>query len=89
MISRMAAVYAVVFTGGFLLGLLTVEVSEWFVVPLVLLVIGGGLLLMQRFRCPQCNKPVLINPIRILGTEIWICTVLPPPKCSKCGAELK
>jgi hypothetical protein len=55
--------------GCFLFLGLAVEVSQWFLVPAVLLLVGGGFLTL-RFRCPQCGKPILMNPIRVLG--MWI-----------------
>lgn len=84
----MIRIFVLIYAAGLLLIWLGVEVSQWFLVPLLLLVIISGVVLVQQFRCPNCNKPVLINPIRVLGTEIWIYTVLPPKKCSKCGTEL-
>ncbi len=38
-------------------------------------------------RCPQCKKPVLHNPIRLFGNQIYIWTSWIPKRCPKCGRE--
>jgi len=76
------------FLGGFVIGLSAMYVSIWF---------GPGLfayaLLIHRWfvsiKCPQCEKPVGWNPIRICGVtllEWW--TPWVPKKCRKCGTDL-
>jgi hypothetical protein len=87
--NRFGVILGIFFVGGFFLLWLTVEVSNWFLAPLLLLFGVCALLLEIKFRCPQCRKSVFINPVRILGTDVWLAMPLIPAKCSRCGAELE
>jgi len=39
-------------------------------------------------RCPACEMPVLLRPVRIFGMEIYLWSLLTPPKCRHCGKPL-
>jgi hypothetical protein len=74
---------------GSALGLGTVYVSDYFIIPLLfflMLVIGLYTILL---RCPHCAKRVLYNPFTFLGTTIWIWTSWIPKRCTRCGKELE
>ena len=75
------------FVGGFILGIATVEISELFLIPLLLLALVLGLWI-NTMKCPKCGKPVTYNPIKIFGVNIYFWTPWIPKKCSKCGHEL-
>jgi hypothetical protein len=72
---------------GFILLFGTVYLTEYFLVPLIVVafVLGGYCL---KLKCPYCGKPVLYNPIKVFGTELRIWTSWIPKKCTKCGKGL-
>ena len=72
---------------GFILLFGTVYLTEYFLVPLIVVafVLGGYCL---KLKCPNCGKPVLSNPIKVFGTELRIWTSWIPKKCTKCGKGL-
>ncbi len=39
-------------------------------------------------RCPQCGFPILLKPMKILGMELYMWSILAPGKCRHCGAKL-
>ena len=71
---------------GSLLGLGAMYLTEAFLIPLfiVAILIGGY---CMSLRCPNCRKPVLLNPV--VGARFPIWTIWIPRKCSKCGIDLK
>jgi hypothetical protein len=73
--------------GGLSLALATLLLSRYFLISLavLMLTVGGFCLALK---CPKCRKPVLNNPIRILGIELYVVTPWIPRKCTRCGAEL-
>lgn len=75
------------FIGGPILILLTMYVSELFLIPLIglLFLLGGYTMLL---RCPKCSKPVLYNLIEIFGIKMNVWTSWIPKQCSQCGTEL-
>ena len=76
------------FVGGFSLIVLCVHLSRWYSVILLLLFLGIAFYTMS-LKCPNCNKPVLNNPVRVFGIEMWLTTAWMPKKCSKCSYDLE
>lgn len=72
---------------GFILLFGTVYLTEYFLVPLIVVAFMFGVYCLK-LKCPNFGKPVLHNPIKIFGTEMHIWTSWIPKKCSKCGKEL-
>jgi hypothetical protein len=67
---------------------LTELVSQWFIVLLFLIAGSIGIYLI-RVKCPTCGKPVLYNPIHLLGVTAWIWTSWVPRRCTRCGTPLE
>lgn len=75
------------FIGGLFLMFLSLYLTRWFIVFLIGLFLFNAFFVMS-LKCPNCQKPVLNNPIRIFGLEMWLTTPWMPKKCSKCGHDL-
>ncbi len=70
-------------TGGLVLGLLAVEVSNLFIAPLLVLMAVLGVYTLN-LRCPNCGHPVLLGlPGQFWGVRSWV-----PRRCASCGVEL-
>lgn len=86
--TKLRLAYAVWFALGFLLLWLSVSISQWFLLGLFSFFIGVGAFVFSQ-KCPNCAKPVLNNPLRIFGMEIWLATPWMPKQCSRCGHDLE
>lgn len=73
---------------GSILLLGAMYLTPYFLIPLFVVFGLIGFYSMS-LRCPNCRKPVLFNPIKIFGKEIFIWTSWIPKKCTKCGIDLK
>lgn len=69
------------------LGLGSMYITEYFIIPLLVVtfVVGGYCTFLK---CPNCGKPVLYNPLKILGINFHVWTPRIPKKCTKCGGQL-
>ena len=69
------------------LGLGLLYITEYFIIPLAIVtfVIGGYCVFLK---CPNCKKPVLNNPIKLLGISLNVWTLRIPKNCTKCDTEL-
>jgi len=73
--------------GGFTLGLLTVYVSQFFVVLLVALQAGVGIGMM-RLRCGHCRHPIHMHYVRIAGRPVPYWAPWIAKQCVRCDAEI-
>jgi hypothetical protein len=64
---------------------LAIQVSAFFLIPLLLLLISFGAFITTR-KCPHCGKPVLYNAIMPGAAPMW--TGEPPRNCTRCGWPL-
>ena len=72
------------FGAGMVLLVLSLEITPWFVVPLVILMIIFGSYTMS-LKCWRCGHPVLRGrPGVFWYVQAWI-----PAQCVSCGAQLK
>jgi hypothetical protein len=39
-------------------------------------------------RCHSCGKPVLLRPLKLLGMELYVWSILTPKQCRHCGASI-
>ena len=39
-------------------------------------------------RCPHCKAPVLLKPVKCLGMELFLWSLLAPDQCGHCGERL-
>jgi hypothetical protein len=76
------------FVGGLLNLWLILKLSQWFLISLFTLFILVALYSLS-LKCPKCGKPVLNNPIRVFGVELWLTTPWVPKKCTRCGQDLE
>ena len=70
-----------------LLLFLMTQYGGLFIIPLIAFVFYLGFRALS-LKCPSCGKPVLNNPIKLFGTEIFIITSHVPDKCTRCGTSL-
>lgn len=76
------------FISGAILSLGAIYISEYFLIPLIIVLFIVGLYTLS-LKCPSCGKRVLHNPVKILGMEFYIWTSWIPKYCTKCGEPLK
>jgi hypothetical protein len=62
-------------------------IGEHILILLLLFTAGVGVYCLT-LKCPSCGKPVLHNPVKILGNEVYIWTSWIPKTCTKCGEKL-
>jgi len=68
--------------------ILTVQLSQYFLIPWILLIVIIGFLL-NTLKCPSCQKPVLYNSSKLLGKyDVMISTPWIPRNCTKCGEPI-
>jgi len=75
------------FIGGSVLLLGTIYLTQYFLVPLLILFCAIGIYVLS-LKCPNCRKRVLHNPVTIMGKEFNIWTSWIPTKCTQCGRDL-
>ena len=85
--SKLGIAAALWIIGGLALVLLSLTVSNYFIVPLLLLFASIGFY-ASNLRCPNCAKPVLYNPVRIFGKSVYVWGVFVPQQCTDCGTRL-
>ncbi len=39
-------------------------------------------------RCPRCRMPLLLRPVRRLGVEFYLWSLLTPNRCRHCGEPI-
>lgn len=74
------------FTAGCILILLSLNVSEIFMVVLLGLAVFLGIY-AGRLKCLNCGKKALYNNVRVLGLEMELWTVWIPKRCQRCGEK--
>ncbi len=40
-------------------------------------------------RCRQCRMPLLLRPVKILGVEFFLWSIITPRKCRHCGEPVR
>lgn len=74
------------FVSGSLLGLGALYLTEYFLIPLIIVAILIGNYCLY-LKCPNCGKHVLLK--RVSGTKLYFWTACIPDRCPKCGIKLK
>ncbi len=39
-------------------------------------------------RCRQCRMPVLLRPVRLFGTDLYLWSLVTPDRCRHCGEPI-
>ncbi len=39
-------------------------------------------------RCKQCRMPLLLRPVKVLGMDLFVWSLLTPEKCRHCGEAI-
>jgi len=73
---------------GCILGLFSLYVTEYFLIPLIGTLLAVGTLAMS-VKCSQCGKPVLKNEVKIFKWRIPAWTSWFPEYCPKCHNKLR
>lgn len=71
----------------FFLGILAVEISQMFLIPVLGLLFIAGFGLMS-LKCAKCGEPLLYREKRILGTVMVVWGWRLPKKCVKCNEPI-
>jgi len=75
------------FVNGAALGLGALYLSEYFLIPLFLLLAIVGFYAMS-LKCQTCGHRVLYNPVTILGVKLRMWTSWIPKRCSNCSTDI-
>lgn len=67
----------------FMMGMLGVEVSPVFMIPMIALLLIAGLGMMS-LKCDHCGEPLLYREQRVLGVEMYRWGWQLPEKCPSC-----
>ena len=85
--TRHNAILAIWFFGGLIFIFLSMSYSEFFLIPLLILLFIMGYL-NYNLKCPNCDVPVLYKKIGIMGIEFRSFGGFVPEKCRNCGQRL-
>ena len=67
--------------------LLSIYISPLFFFAMIAVLFLIGIYVIN-LKCPVCGKPVLYNPTKIYGIDMYAYTVTIPPQCTQCGNPL-
>jgi hypothetical protein len=85
---KLCILYIIWLISGSILGLASIYISKYFIIPLIFTCVTIGCFAMS-IRCPTCKKPVLKNKIKLFGYELIIWTSWMPKTCTQCSRKLK
>ncbi len=60
--------------------------GELMIIVFLLLSVIAYVTYAFRARCTQCNMPLLLRPVNILGMELFVWSMVTPETCRHCGA---
>ena len=84
---KLRLAFAVWIVGGFAGLVAMLEISTYFVVPLLLLMLAVAWYTLS-LRCPHCNARVLITPVDFFGFNIPFVTSWVPRSCPVCRKDI-
>ncbi len=83
-------VLAAWFASFFLLGFGVWSFQAGHLMVIIYLILSALAFAIYAFtaKCPSCRVPVLLRPVRLLGMQIYLWSLIAPERCRQCGERL-